>query len=88
MSQLFTRHPKMTLSDKKRLSPHLKTSAKLNEIFVLGAITDPDDIKRLILLELGDKRRPSVLTKLASRLKTSETKILRQRIEELCQDQS
>lgn len=83
--QLFTRQPKITLADKKRLSPHLSTAAKLNEIFILGAITDPDDIKRLIVLELKDRKRVSILDKLVSRLKTSETRILRNKLIVLCQ---
>jgi hypothetical protein len=68
----------VTLSKKDliRLRSHLGGWNKLNEILLLNGNISPDDLKRLILIELSGKCRADILRKLVTRLFAREQEIL------------
>lgn len=65
--------------DLKRLKPHLGGWNHLNEILLLNQMS-AEDIKKLILIEITNKEREQILSKLTARLKSLELKQLREHI--------
>lgn len=57
--------------DVRRLKPHLTGWNHLNEILLLGQVTEAD-VRKLILIELLTKKRRTILMKLTARLKSME----------------
>lgn len=72
-------HVHLSLKDTKRLKPHLSSWPRLNELFLLGGLS-PDDLRKLILIEVQGKQRRQILDKLVSRLKSAERVQLRELI--------
>lgn len=65
--------------DLKRLQPHLGGWNHLNEILLLKQTTT-EDIRKLILIEITNKGREQILSKLTARLKSLELKQLREHL--------
>ena len=61
--------------DLLRLRGHLAGWSHLNEIFLLGGLTS-DDLRKLIVIELVDKRRRDILRRLVTRLETQQAEEL------------
>lgn len=72
----LTKQPTVTKNDIKRLSSHIISSRRLNEMLVLDSITT-DDLRRMVLIE-ASKAQPRIVIvrKLIGRIHSRE----RQRI--------
>ncbi len=69
--------------DRERLSPHLVSSGRLNEMFLLG-VNEPD-LCRLVVLELMGNQRRDILSRLLSRILTIQRRRIQGRIEKCLQ---
>jgi hypothetical protein len=66
-----TLHTGLTAKDMTRLKPHLSGWVRLNEILMLGTLS-AEDLRKLILIEITERKRRQILRKLVSRLKSTE----------------
>lgn len=69
---VFNPDPEVTEADRTRLGPHLISYRHLNELFVINPEFPTDDLKKLVLMELGGKRREVIFQKLVGRIKGRE----------------
>jgi len=71
--QVFDHQPRVTHSDRRRLSPHLSGWNRLCGLLA-GDLVGTDDVKRLVLLEFAGKKRKSIIQKLVGYLHSKERK--------------
>lgn len=80
--QVFDEPVEISDKDKQRLSVHLVGWNKLNEIFLLGSINEPD-LRRLVVMEIMGSRRMSIIGRLLGRLQKIQRKRIDQNIAKL-----
>lgn len=80
--QVFDEPVEISDKDKQRLSMHLVGWNRLNEIFLLGSINEPD-LRRLVIMEIMGSRRMSIVSRLLGRLQKIQRKRIDQNIAKL-----
>lgn len=80
--QVFDEPVEISDKDKQRLSVHLVGWNRLNEIFLLGSINEPD-LRRLVIMEIMGSRRMSIVSRLLGRLQKIQRKRIDQNIAKL-----
>lgn len=80
--QVFDEIVEISDKDRVRLSVHLVGWNKLNEIFLLGSINEPD-LRRLVVMEIMGSRRMSIVSRLLGRLQKIQRKRIDQNIAKL-----
>lgn len=80
--QVFDEPVEINDKDKQRLSVHLVGWNRLNEIFLLGSINEPD-LRRLVIMEIMGSRRMSIVSRLLGRLQKIQRKRIDQNIAKL-----
>jgi len=80
--QVFDEPVEISDKDKQRLSVHLVGWNRLNEIFLLGSINEPD-LRRLVIMEIMSSRRMSIVSRLLGRLQKIQRKRIDQNIAKL-----
>lgn len=80
--QVFDEPVEISDKDKQRLSVHLVGWNRLNEIFLLGSINEPD-LRRLVIMEIMGSRRMTIVSRLLGRLQKIQRKRIDQNIAKL-----
>jgi len=80
--QVFDEDVEISEKDHQRLSVHLIGWNRLNEIFLLGSINEPD-LRRLVVMEVMGARRMTMLNRLLGRLQKLQRKRIDERIGKL-----
>ena len=80
--QVFDEPVEISEKDHQRLSVHLIGWNRLNEIFLLGSINEPD-LRRLVVMEVMGARRMTMLNRLLGRLQKLQRKRIDERIGKL-----
>lgn len=80
--QIFDEPVEISDKDKQRLAVHLIGWNRLNEIFLLGGINEPD-LRRLVVMEVMGSRRMSIINRLLGRLQKIQRKRIDQNIAKL-----
>lgn len=81
--QIFATPVVLTDKDADRLSPHLTSWPRLNEMFLLDVFNEPD-LRRLAILELMDRKRWVILSRLLMRLGRAERNRIVEKAKKLC----
>lgn len=76
----------LTPDDERRLGEHLRCWNHLNEMFLLDEMSQ-EDVQRLIMLELRQKRRPGILERLVGRLYAAQRAATMNTIKEILNEQ-
>ena len=74
---------KVTAKDRTRLAPHLSNWGKLNEIFLLDALT-VDDVNKMIVIEFEGKKRMRIMDRLIARFYAMQRAELVGRVKPWC----
>ncbi len=81
--QIFAQTVILTNKDEARLNAHLSSWGRLNEMFLIQAFNEPD-LRRLVVIELMDKKRWKIVNRLLMRLTRLERKQLADKARKLC----
>ena len=73
--QIFDRPVTVTERDEERLTPYLTSWPRLNQLFKLDVLREPD-LRMLILIELRTKKRRVILDRLVARLNMRQRETL------------
>ena len=79
--QVFAEPVTITDKDQARLTPHLGSWMQVHALMKVG-VNEPD-LRRLVVLELMDKRRRMILLRLTGRIAFDQLRGVRERIDEV-----
>ena len=84
---IFREQPKLDPQDWLRLVPNLVNWNHLNEILLLGQLSE-DDLKKLVLIELKLKHRKDIINKLIGRIMTIQREETWEKVDTWLQNQN
>lgn len=80
---VFKDQPEITPRDCDRLFPNMSNAGILNELFVLGPVSE-DDIKRMIVIETATFQREPILDRLIARLASQTRDTTKEVVKYIC----